>query len=73
MLISEWACTARFASLLGMADFTSVCSLEYETLKELDLGYVLAIHKLKNISRDVNPVFKELSNNWASSHDLLEP
>ncbi len=64
---------ARFANLLGMADFTSVCSLEYEIPKELDLGYVLVIHKLKNMSRDVDPVFKEISNKWASSHDLLEP
>ncbi len=48
---------ARFTNLLGMAGFTSVCSLEHENL---DLGYVLVIHKLKNRSRNVNPVYKEL-------------
>ncbi len=36
-----------------MADFTSVCSLELENQREL----VLVIHKLKNRSRDVNPVY----------------
>ncbi len=51
---------AKFTNLLRVADFTSVCSLEHENLKELDLGYVLVIHKLKNISRDVNPVYEEL-------------
>ncbi len=50
---------ARFVNL---ADFlTSVYSLEHENPRELDLGYVLVIHKLKNRSRDVNPVYKELS------------
>ncbi len=61
MLISEWACTARFASLLGMADFTSVCSLKPESPRDLDLGYVLMIHKLKNTSREANPVYIELT------------
>ncbi len=48
---------ARFANLLGMSGCISVCSLEHENL---DLGYVLVIHKLKNRSRDVNVVYKEL-------------
>ncbi len=54
---------ARFVNLLGMAVFTSVCAcgLEHENLRELDLGYVVVIHKLKNRSRNVNPVYKELT------------
>ncbi len=50
---------ARFANLL--AGFTSVCSLEHENPRELDLGYVLEIQKLKNRSRDANPVYKGLT------------
>ncbi len=53
---------ARFMNSLGMAGFTSVCSLEHENLRELYLGYVLVIHKLKNRSRNVSPVYEELSN-----------
>ncbi len=37
-----------------------MCSLEHENPRELDLGYVLVIHKLKNRSRDVIPVYKGL-------------
>ncbi len=51
---------ARFANLLGMAGLTSVCSLEHENLRELNLGYVLVIHKLNNRPGNVNPVYKEL-------------
>ncbi len=51
---------ARFANLLRMAGFTSVCGLEHENLRELDLWCVLVIHKLKNRSRNIYPVYKEL-------------
>ncbi len=44
---------AKLMNLLGMADFTFV---ENENPRELDSG---VIHKLKNRSRDVNPVY-----NW---------
>ncbi len=54
---------ARFANELGMAGFTSVCSLEHENPRELDQGYVLVVHKLKNRSRGVNPVYKGLNSN----------
>ncbi len=47
--------------MLGMAGFTFVCSVEHENPRELDLGYVLVIHKLKNRSRDVNPAYKGLT------------
>ncbi len=52
---------ARLTKLLGMAGFTSVCSLEHENPSKLDLGYVLVIHKLKDRSRNVNPVYTGLS------------
>ncbi len=51
---------ARFVNLLGLAGFISVCGLEHENLREMDLWYVLVIHKLKNRSRNINPVYKEL-------------
>ncbi len=63
---------ARFANL-GWLTLHSVCSLEHENPRELDLGYVLVIHKLKNRSRDVNPVYKELIHNlqWILSGQSL--
>ncbi len=44
---------ARFAKLLGMAGFTSVCGLEHENLREMDLWYALVFHMWKNLPRNI--------------------
>ncbi len=48
---------ARFTKFLGMAGFTSVCSLEHENPRELDQGMFSDPQKLKDRSRYVNPVY----------------
>ncbi len=63
---ADWCCLHEFLLVSGRGHvheltrdgrLTSVCGLEHENL---DLGYVLVIHKLQNRSRNVNPVYKEL-------------
>ncbi len=60
-----WYCLRKYSLVSGrgqVRELTRDGSLEHENLRELDLGYVLVIHKLKNRStcRNVNPVYKEL-------------